>query len=65
VRPDDTILKNDQTPCRIDVRDDGRFDFERTSAPTGVTIYDRGDDVEENERAMREALPQLYLGFKP
>ena len=65
VRPDDVMLKNDQAPCRIEVRDDGRFDFALTDSPTGITIYDRGDDVEENERAMREALPQLYLGFRP
>jgi len=52
VKPGDIILKNDQTPCRIKVRDDGRFDFELTTGKTGVTIYDRGDDLEENERAM-------------
>jgi hypothetical protein len=65
VLPDDTVLKNDQAPCRIEVHDDGRFDFELTKTATGVTIYDRGDDLEENERAMREALTALYLGFQP
>jgi len=64
VKPGDIILKNDQTPCRIKVRDDGRFDFELTTGKTGVTIYDRGDDLEENERAMGEALKELYLGFR-
>jgi pyrimidine-specific ribonucleoside hydrolase len=60
----DRVLQNDQTPCRIEVRDDGRFDFELTDQETGVTIYDRGTNVEENERAFQDALPELYQSFE-
>ena len=64
VKPDDVVLKNDQTQCQIKVHDDGRFDFELTTKKTGVTIYDRGDGLEENQQAMGEALRDLYLGFR-
>jgi hypothetical protein len=63
VRPTDRVLKSDQVPCRLNVRDDGRFDFALTEHATGITIYDRGNDLEENEQAFREALPRLYLQF--
>lgn len=61
----DRVLKNEQTPCRITVRDDGRFDFQLTDEPTNITIYDRGPDLEENQRALGEALPALYVSFNP
>jgi pyrimidine-specific ribonucleoside hydrolase len=63
VRPADKVLPNELRPCRLDVRDDGLFRFEYTDKPTNFLMYDRGDPM-ENERALREALPELYAGFR-
>lgn len=63
VRPDDKVLLNELRPCTLDVRDDGLFSFQYTDRPTNFLMYDRGDPV-ENERALREALPELYAGFR-
>ena len=63
VRPSDRVLRNDLRPCRVDVRDTGLFRFEWTDAPTRRVLYDRGDPF-ENQRALREALPALYQGFR-
>ena len=59
----DKVLPNDLRPCRLDVRDDGRFRFQWSDRPTTTWMYDRGDP-QENERALRQALPALYVGFK-
>jgi len=64
VRPDDTVLPNELRPCTLDVRDNGLFNFILTDRPTNFLMYDRGDAV-ENQRALREALPELYRSFKP
>ncbi len=58
----DTVLPNELRPCRVEVRDNGAFTFQLTDQPTNFLIYDRGDPV-PNERALREALPALYLSF--
>jgi len=63
VLPTDTVLPNELKPCRIEVRPSGLFRFELTDRPTNFLIYDRGDP-RANERALREALPALYQGFK-
>jgi hypothetical protein len=63
VLPSDKVLPNELRPCRIKVRDDGMFTFELTSGPTNFLIYDRGDP-HENEKALREAIPALYAGFR-
>ncbi len=63
VLPSDKVLPNELRPCRVKVRDDGMFTFELTDGPTPFSIYDRGDPM-ENERALREALPALYTGFR-
>ncbi len=63
VRPGDRVLPNVLRPCRLEVRDDGLFRFELTEGPTNLLIYDRGDPF-ENENALREALPELYVGFR-
>ncbi|MGA2621001.1 MAG: hypothetical protein ABSF26_25540 [Thermoguttaceae bacterium] len=60
----DTVLPNDLRPCRVAVRDNGAFTFDLTEQPTNFSIYDRGDPV-TNEQALREALPVLYLSFRP
>ena len=63
VRATDTVLPNHLIPCKITVRDDGRFTFEKTEQ-SSFLIYDRGDPM-LNEKAMREALPALYESFHP
>jgi hypothetical protein len=47
----------------VSVRDDGIYEFRETSQPTNVSVYYRGDP-RENEAALREALPALYLAFR-
>lgn len=64
VAPGDLILPNDLRPCRVHVNDDGRYTFELTRENSNFWIYDRGD-AQENERALREALPSWYLSIKP
>jgi hypothetical protein len=63
VLPTDKVLPNELKPCRIEVGAGGLFRFELTDRPTNFLIYDRGDPL-QNERALREALPALYQGFK-
>jgi len=64
VRSTDKVMLNDLRPCRVKVRDDGIFSFELTDQPSNFSIYDRGDPY-ENERAFAEALPELYVSFRP
>jgi hypothetical protein len=64
VLPADTVLPNELRPCTVQVRDNGGFSFALTDRPTNFVIYDRGD-AKENERALQEALPELYLSFRP
>ncbi len=59
----DIVLPNDLRRCRVTVRDDGQFDVQ-WDAKGPMWLYDRGD-AKENERALREALPALYVGFRP
>ncbi len=58
----DTILPNDLYPCKINVRNDGIFTFEKTKEQSNFLIYDRGDPV-VNQKAMREAFAALYKSF--
>jgi hypothetical protein len=64
VPPGDTVLPNALRPCRVTVADTGLFTFELTDQPTNFWIYDRGDPL-VHERALREALPALYVSFRP
>jgi len=64
VQPSDSVLPNELRPCRVKVYDNGAYEFEMTDGPTNFWIYDRGDPV-ANEQALCEALPALYLSFKP
>lgn len=63
ILPGEKTLPNELRPCRVRVRDDGTFMFELTDGPTNFLIYDRGDP-HENEQALREALPALYVSFR-
>ncbi len=60
----DRVLPNELRPCRVEVRDNGGFTFQETGQPTNFRMYFRGDPA-ENERAFREALPALYLSYRP
>jgi hypothetical protein len=64
MKPADTNLPNDLRACRVEVNASGIYSFVETNAPAPWRTYDRGDP-EENERALREAMPELYLSFKP
>jgi pyrimidine-specific ribonucleoside hydrolase len=69
IRPEDTVLPGELRPCRLDVRDDGKFTFTldkpgNVGGASNFLIYDRGDPA-ENERALREALPALYERIAP
>ncbi|MCF8226034.1 MAG: hypothetical protein K9J30_09155 [Bacteroidales bacterium] len=58
----DRIIPNYTRPCKLTVRDDGRFLFEYTDEATNFTIYVR-DDLDEHEKAFREALPVLLKTY--
>ena len=59
----DKVLPNELRPCQLEVRDDGLFRFQYTDRPTNFLLYDRGDPL-KNTSALREALPELYTGFR-
>jgi pyrimidine-specific ribonucleoside hydrolase len=59
----DKVLENDLKKCKVNVRGDGRFDFKLTNEPTNFSIYKRGNP-HENEKALQEALPHLYMSFE-
>lgn len=62
VQPTDRVLPNELRPCSVTVRDDGIYEYRETSGPSSFSVYYRGDP-RENEAALREALPALYLSF--
>jgi len=64
VQPTDKVLPNELRPCKVTVRDDGIYEFRVTDQPSNFAVYHRGDP-RENEAALREALPALYLSFQP
>lgn len=59
---EDRIIPDELKECSITLRQDGRFTYSFINGGTNFTMYDRGNFM-ENERAMREALPALYLTF--
>lgn len=62
ISADDRVLPNELRPCRVDVKDDGLFAFEFVEQ-SNFSMYDRGEPY-VNERALREALPELYRNFR-
>jgi hypothetical protein len=64
VKADDKVLPNELKPCRAKVEPDGRFQFELVPEPSNFSIIDRGEP-KENETALREALPEFFLSFRP
>jgi hypothetical protein len=61
--PTDRVLTNELHACEVSVRDDGIYEFRETVRPSKVQVYYRGDP-RENERALCEALPALYLSYR-
>lgn len=65
VMASDLVLPNEIRPCQVKVKDDGLFYWEPATQPLADKwIYHRGDPF-ENEKALNEALPELYKSFKP
>ena len=64
VLPADTVLPNELRPCEVKVQDSGIYEIRETRAASNRSVYYRGDP-RKNENALREALPALYLSFRP
>jgi hypothetical protein len=64
VKATDRIVEYKMQPCKLEVFDNGRFDFNITSEKTNKFLYYRKDPA-ENQKALQEALPFLYISFKP
>lgn len=65
IKKGDRIIKNELRHCNLDeIRDDGRFRFSYTGKPSGKEIYYR-PDVDENEKAFQEVIPELYISISP
>lgn len=62
--PADAVLFNELRPCEVKVQDNGIFEIRETRGPSSCSVYYRGDP-RKNEKALREALPALYLSFRP
>jgi hypothetical protein len=62
IQADDTILENSLRPCKLEIRDDGRFQFFYTGDKSNISIYYR-PDTDENEKALNEAVPKLFISF--
>ncbi len=59
----DRILVNDLLPCKINIDDNGLFNYSITDEETNFRIYHR-DNAKENEQAMREAFVEVYQSFR-
>lgn len=61
----DTVLVNQLQPVTLHVADDGGVIFIlNPSEPTKIRLYERGDPY-LNEKALQQALPQMYISFHP
>jgi hypothetical protein len=58
----DKVMPNALKPCRVTVRQDGRFIYEFVRA-SNLYMYDR-EDAQANQTALQQALPDLYISFK-
>jgi len=63
LEPTDRILPNELRPCLLEVQENGLFTYRYSDQPDNIRIYYRGDPM-ENEKALNDALPALYLEFK-
>lgn len=65
VRHDDTLIRNDLVPARARTYPSGLYTFDTEDVPDERVQVFRRDDPAEYERALQEALPELYCGFMP
>ncbi len=59
----DQVLPNEARPCTVSVLNDGIYEFRETTKLSNFSVYYRGDP-RENEAALCDALPALYLSFR-
>jgi hypothetical protein len=64
VLPTDTALVNRLQPIVVTVADDGLFTTTPTGSKSSFRLYDRGDPS-LNEKALQQAVPEMYLSFHP
>ena len=63
--PGEIVVVSGLRPCKLtEIRKDGRFQFSYTTDRSNISIYYR-EDVDENERAMNELIPEMYKSYKP
>jgi pyrimidine-specific ribonucleoside hydrolase len=60
----DFVLANRMQPCLLTVPNDAMFNFTLTQGKSNFRIYYRADP-QQNEEALRQALPELYRSFHP
>ena len=63
INPMDRTLPNELRPCLLEIQENGLFTYRYSDQPSNIRIYYRGDP-KENEKALNDALPALYLEFK-
>lgn len=61
---DDVAVEVAQQACSVATREDGHYVFDTSSPMPETTIFWRKDPA-EYEKAMNEALPELYRSFRP
>jgi pyrimidine-specific ribonucleoside hydrolase len=60
----DSVIIENLLPCKIEIRQDGRFRFDYTTKPSNFSIYHRSD-VDLYEKAMQIAYPKLLKSYHP
>ena len=60
----DVEMVNRLETVSLNVASDGSFTFTPSASKSNFRLYDRGDP-RLNERALQQALPQMYLSFHP
>ncbi|MBI5834230.1 MAG: hypothetical protein HZB16_18195 [Armatimonadetes bacterium] len=63
LRAGDVVLSNELRPCSVSVEPNGLYRCRLDQPTANRWLYDRGD-AQENERALREAWPALYEGYR-
>ena len=61
IKSGDKIVPYQMRPCKLEVRDDGRFKFTYTQT-SNIRIYYR-EDPELNEKALQQAAPALWRSY--
>ena len=61
IKAGEKIIPYEMRPCRLEVRDDGRFKFVYTHE-SNIRIYYR-EDLELNEKALQQAVPALLRSY--